>query len=786
MLVTNYEDFELEINKESKDADTTQRYRVAVQRSPYGGTPHNYFDSPFSDLQLKTVYEQASLRTKSLPQSSFRELGQQLFDTVFTGDIRNNFERSLERAKSKKKGLRLCLRLDTVSEIADWPWEYLHDYGSFLADDPYVSIVRYLDLPNRPERLPIESTLNILVIIAAPSDNTERLDVKKEQERIKLALKELVQAKRVTIDWLEPATVENLREKLALRQYHILHFMGHGGFDPNKKEGYLLFVDANRQPRQVFSEDLVPLLYRYESLRLCVLNSCESGRSGIRAFDGVAQRLTRIGIHAVVAMQFQIYDDTAVIFTEGFYNTLAQEYHVDAAVYSARQLIKARKGSDQNEWGTPVLHMRVQDGNLFSKAKNSPNAVSRRTFITGIVGGSAAGIVGGFLTERWLPPIVWEMENIFLTPDPKNRKVYNPKELLLLDAPHRICEYVAHATGDRFRINILPQELKPTASAIVQSVSNGRVQCGYNGVYYDKEEYSPLLFNCAIPFGLNPHEQIAWLSYYGEEQAQDEYFPLTYMQKVYQELGLNIMAFPAGSTGSQMGGWFRSEINTLDDLSNPQIINAMRIPGLGGEVLQQMTNNNVRAVDNFPLSELKEALQRGEQIQAAEWIGPHDDRQLGLHEALNEKARIYYYYPGWWEPGTTFELQINQKAWDALPPEFQSVIKFVCQAVNIEILAQYDLLNSIAWQQIIADPHVELRRFSDDIIQAARNATVKVLNIKASTDNKIFKTVYTDWKQFHDRIRTWSLINDTAFYSFYPTLYNYQTDDARIYWDKHN
>ncbi len=231
------------------------------------------------------------------------------------------------------------------------------------------------------------------------------------------------------------------------------------------------------------------------------------------------------------------------------------------------------------------------------------------------------------------------------------------------------------------------------------------------------------------------------------------------MQTVYKKLGLKVIAFPAGGTGGQMGGWFKKEINSPEDFNGLK----MRIPRFGEDILQDSQLFRIQK----PISQvfdpdrsadsIKENLDKGT-LDAAEWISPHDDMALGLHTAQGIK---FYYYPGWWEPSTTFDVQVNEDAWKELgqkSKKYQSIFKAACYQTHLEMLAEYNTKNSIALQKLQTS-NIEIRRFNQEIMDAAKSETEKYLEQWASGSNQyqqIFKEVYEEWKEFQFNIRQWS------------------------------
>ncbi|KST69679.1 TRAP transporter substrate-binding protein [Mastigocoleus testarum] len=365
---------------------------------------------------------------------------------------------------------------------------------------------------------------------------------------------------------------------------------------------------------------------------------------------------------------------------------------------------------------------------------------NRRNFLSIAALGSLAAIGSG-ITSQYLqmPKVTWRMAN-FLD------GIYD--QFIISKAPYIIRERIKKITNGRFEIEPL-NDKKILTEDILKDVSDGKkVQCGFSGIYYNANKYKVLFFGCAIPHGLTPEEQTAWLLY--KEDPQDK---LTFIQKIYQrpELDLNVIPFPAAATGAQMGGWFKKKIETIEDFNG--II--MRIPGLGGEVLKKFDVNLDKDLPGgaISLNKIAKAL-RDDKIQAAEWIGPYDDVQLGLHQA---EAK-YYYYPGWWEPSTTFDMLVNKDAWENLPPHYQEVFKSVCLETYTEILAEYNQKNSEKLAEIYKLKNITVSKFSPEIIKKTKEETTKLLKLYAS-NNDLFGEVYQKWNSFKGGMREWSNLN---------------------------
>ncbi|MEN9216587.1 MAG: TRAP transporter substrate-binding protein DctP [Gloeomargarita sp. HHBFW_bins_162] len=291
-----------------------------------------------------------------------------------------------------------------------------------------------------------------------------------------------------------------------------------------------------------------------------------------------------------------------------------------------------------------------------------------------------------------------------------------------------LAEQVKRMTDGRFTLTpFAAGEIVP-ALQVLDAVRSGTVEAGHTASYYYLGQNPALVFGTGLPFGLTAQQQNAWWYAGGGLEA---------MQAVYQDFG--ILNFPAGNTGAQMGGWFRREVVNVNDLKGLK----MRLPGLGGKVMGQLGVN----VQVLPGSELFLALERGA-LDAAEWVGPHDDLRLGLHRAAR-----YYYYPGWWEPGPSLELLINRQAWSQLPVHYQQALQVAACAVNLAMLSQYEVRNQEALQKLTAQG-TQLRRYSDDILTRAAQITQDLVNDQ-SRQEPTFAKIYQSWQKFQTDSLAW-------------------------------
>ena len=299
---------------------------------------------------------------------------------------------------------------------------------------------------------------------------------------------------------------------------------------------------------------------------------------------------------------------------------------------------------------------------------------------------------------------------------------------------------VTAMTGGKFTITARAAgELAPGLE-VLDVVSQGAVPVGHTASYYYVGKTNAVAFGTALPFGLLASQQNSWLYEGGG---------LDILQELYKER-FNVIQFPAGNTGAQMGGWFNKEINTPKDLEGIK----MRIPGLGGKVMNKLGVT----VQVLPGGEIFQALQTNA-IDAAEWVGPYDDEKLGFH-----KVAKYYYYPGWWEPGPTLEVQVNLDEWNKLPDPYKEVIRTAAYQANMTMLARYNAKNNEALQRLL-DYGVQLRRYSDEVLQAAEDAA-NALYDEFKQQDADFKSIFEQWDAFRQRIWEWNSINEASFMGY--------------------
>lgn len=367
----DYLDFELRIAPGSG-----RQYAVSLVKSPAGvatGTLQFPYDTIALEHQLRglelAVLKSSTLRrdilTASPETDSVSDFGRQLFGALFADQILTAFRRSQDRAQSERKGLRVRLRVD-AADLAALPWEFLYDpsEGDYVCLSAATPVVRYFEFDRPPEAVTVQRPLSVLGVIASPSDRPT-LDVGRERERIEQATARLQASGDVRIEWLGGSTWRDLQRAMRRGPYHVLHFVGHGGFDAASGEGVIALTDDNGRSALLGATEVGRLLADHHALRLVVLNACLGARgSGDDVFSSTSAVLVRRGVPAVVAMQYEISDLAAIEFSRSFYDALAEGLPIDAAVAEARKAVSVSSRSSV-EWATPVLHMSAPDGMLF-------------------------------------------------------------------------------------------------------------------------------------------------------------------------------------------------------------------------------------------------------------------------------------------------------------------------------------------------------------------------------------------------------------------------------------
>ncbi|MCA9838281.1 MAG: TRAP transporter substrate-binding protein [Trueperaceae bacterium] len=301
-------------------------------------------------------------------------------------------------------------------------------------------------------------------------------------------------------------------------------------------------------------------------------------------------------------------------------------------------------------------------------------------------------------------------------------------------------KFLSEITDGDVEVEVFPAGAQVGGLEVYDAVSTGAFEMGHTASYYYVGKDPAQGIFTALPFGLNAQEQNAWLYSGGG-------------QELWNELNApdNLIAFAAGNTGVQMGGWFNKEINSVDDLQGL----TMRIPGLGGQVMSRAGVN----VQVIPGGEIYLALERGA-IDATEWVGPYDDEILGFN-----KVAKYYYAPGWHEPGPTLGTYINLDVYNSLPVDIQNAIQQASKGANMQMLADYDAKNGPALQRIIDAGGVEMRTFPTEVLNALEGFA-NDLYAEYAESSEMFAKVWPEWVKFRDEIRGWHRISEQAYLNY--------------------
>lgn len=311
-----------------------------------------------------------------------------------------------------------------------------------------------------------------------------------------------------------------------------------------------------------------------------------------------------------------------------------------------------------------------------------------------------------------------------------------PKFPVIGEGMEKFAQWIDSASGGRMKIKVYGAgELVPGLE-VFNAVSAGTAEMGHSAAYYwsGKVPAAPLF--ASFPFGLNAQQFNAW--HYaggGKELWEEAYAPH------------GVVPFLCGNTGVQMGGWFNKEIKTVDDLKGLK----MRIPGWGGKVIAKAGGTAV----TLAATEIYTSLERGV-IDATEWIGPYHDYKLGLH-----KVAKYYYYPGWHEPGTAFELIVNKKAFEALPSDLQEIIRMAAARANVWILSEFEAQNNVYLQKLVNEEKVQLRQFPKEVLMELKRLSKEVAEEETAKD-PLAKKTYESVMAFKARILEWNKMSEDA------------------------
>ena len=353
--------------------------------------------------------------------------------------------------------------------------------------------------------------------------------------------------------------------------------------------------------------------------------------------------------------------------------------------------------------------------------------MDRRSLIknAGIAGALAAGVAPAVHAQA---TIRWRMASSF------------PKSLpLLFGAADVFAKAVRTMSGGKFEISVhAAGELMP-AFGVLDGVQQGAVECAHTAAIYFFGKDDTFALGCAIPFGLNSRQMTAWMYDGNGSKLMREFYG-----------NYNIVNFPGGNTGAQMGGWYRKEIKSLKDIKGLKF----RVGGFPGRVIDRMGG----VPQNIPGGEVYVALEKGT-IDAAELVGPYDDLNAGVY-----KVAPFYYYPGWWEGSSQLDFFINNKAFEALSPENKAIVEAAAAQAHSDMQAKYDARNPTALKQLVA-AGVKLRPFPKDVMEAAFKESMGLYD-EISAKNENWRKIYADYSKFRTDQNLWFRFTEATFDKF--------------------
>jgi TRAP-type mannitol/chloroaromatic compound transport system substrate-binding protein len=346
--------------------------------------------------------------------------------------------------------------------------------------------------------------------------------------------------------------------------------------------------------------------------------------------------------------------------------------------------------------------------------------MQRRNFIKTLGAGAAGVVAAPFVsTAKAQDTITWDM----VTSWPKNFPA-------LGTGANDFAQRIETLSGGRMRVRVHGAgELVPPLE-VFDAVAAGTAEMGHSASYYWRGKVAAAQFFTAVPFGMNTQETNAWLYHGGGQELWDE---------VYAKH--NLKPFPLGNTTTQPGGWFKKEINSLDDLQGVKL----RLPGLAGEAMNSIGVTTV----NMPGSEIFTSMQTGV-LDAADWVSPYNDLAFGLHEVAD-----YYYTSAWNEPSAILEGTVNLDAWNELPDDLKAVVTEAARASNLAMISEFTFRNAQALETLVDEHGVQLRTFPEDVMAALFEASKEVIQAQVDSDPDSAKA-YESYQAFQHLVRPFS------------------------------
>jgi TRAP-type mannitol/chloroaromatic compound transport system substrate-binding protein len=305
------------------------------------------------------------------------------------------------------------------------------------------------------------------------------------------------------------------------------------------------------------------------------------------------------------------------------------------------------------------------------------------------------------------------------------------------DAAERTAEFITAMSGGALRVRVFSAGELVGAFDAFDAVSGGSADLYHGADYYWTGKDRAYPFFTAVPFGMTATEQMGWTEAGGGQALWDEL-----------AARFGVKPFAAGNTGHQMGGWFKREVTSLDDLRGLKI----RMPGLGGEVMRRVG----ASPQTIPGSELYQSLQSGA-IDATEWVGPWNDLAMGFY-----REAPYYYWPGFHEPGAQLSVGLNLGLWQDMTPQEQAIIQGATRAANHLSLAEYQARNGRALRVLTEEHGVQLRRMPREVMDALADATREVLDEVAAT-SELAGRIAASYRESLAGSSRWNAISDEAY-----------------------
>ncbi len=353
--------------------------------------------------------------------------------------------------------------------------------------------------------------------------------------------------------------------------------------------------------------------------------------------------------------------------------------------------------------------------------------MDRRKFIagSGMAGILAAGVAPAVMAQT---NIRWRLASSF------------PKSLdTLFGTAETFSNMLKELSGGKFIISThAAGEIIPPFG-VLDGVQNGTIECAHTAPYYFFGKDETFSIDCAIPFGMNSRQMTAWMFEGNGMKLLREFYA-----------NYNVVNFPMGNTGAQMGGWYRKEIKTTADMKGLK----MRISNLAGVVMSQMGV----VPQSIPGGEIYQALEKGT-IDAVEWVGPYDDQKLGLYKVAKN-----YYYPAWWEGGPQLSLYVNSKAYNSLPNEYKAMLEAASAYAHVEMQSRYDIRNPRALKEMVG-AGVKLHSMPKPIMDEAFKITQQVYS-DLSNKNPRWKKIYADYSNSLREQNQWFRFAEKSFDNF--------------------